>query len=116
MEDEIVRVILVFSLSVVPSYAAREKPQAEEYSIWTLASNNSEGYECEKFDQLIAKCNTSPYSVTVKIFHCMTANSDMNPVLGPCLYNSSVGKPLLGPYILLLQWTMQHTTVSCFSK
>ena len=36
------------------------------------------------------KCNPSPYSVSVRILHCMTADTELNPVVGPCLYNSSI--------------------------
>ena len=45
-------------------------------------------------------CNTSPYSVFVRIFHCMTADKDMNLQVGQCLYNgnSSIGKPYLDFY------------------
>ena len=86
------RVILVFSLFVVSSYAARGIAQTEECPLWTVAKNDTEGCECAKFDHLIVKCNTSPYSVSVRILHCMTADSDMNPVVGDCLYNSSIGK------------------------
>ena len=93
MEEEIERVVLVFSLSVASSYADRGKAQAEECPIWTVASNDTEGYECAKFDHLIVRCIISLYSVSVRIFHCMTADTDMNPVVGDCLYNSSVGKP-----------------------
>ena len=87
------RVILVFSLCVVSSYAARGIAQAEECPLWTVAKNDTEGCECAKFDHLIVKCSTSPYSVFVRILHCMTADTDMNPVVGDCLYNSSIGKP-----------------------
>ena len=83
------RVILVFSLFVVSSYAARGIAQAEECPLWTVAKNDTEGCVCARSDQQIVRCNTSPYSVSVRIFHCMTADSDMNPVVGDCLYNNN---------------------------
>ena len=100
MEEEIVRVFLVFSMLVVSSYAARGIAQAEECPLWTVASNVTEGCECAQSDQQIVKCNTSPYSVSVRIFHCMTADSDVNPVVVPCLYNgnNSIAEPQIDFY------------------
>ena len=87
--------ILVFSLLVVSSYAARGIAQAEECPLWTVAKNDTEGCECAQSDQQIVRCNTSPYTVSVRILHCIMTDSDMNPVVGPCLYNrnNSIGKP-----------------------
>ena len=95
MEEEIVRVILVFTLSVVSSYAARGIAQAEECPLWTVAKNDTEDCVCARFDQQTVRCNTSPYSVSVRLLKCMTADTDMNPVVGPCLYNSNntFGRP-----------------------
>ena len=90
MEEEIVKIILFFSLLMVSSYAARGIAQAEECPLWTVAKNDTESCECAKSNQQIVGCNTSPYSISVRIFHCMTADSDMNPVVGPCLYNSNI--------------------------
>ena len=89
MEEKIAGAILVYSLFVVSSYAATGIAQAEECPLWTVAKNNTEGCECAQPDQQIVRCNTSPYSVSVRIFHCMTADTDMNPVVGPYLYNSN---------------------------
>ena len=80
---------LFISLFVVSSYAARGIAQAEECPLWTVAKNDTEGCVCARSDQQIVRCNTSPYSVSVRIFHCMTADSDMNPVVGDCLYNNN---------------------------
>ena len=89
------RVIFVFSLLVVSSYAARGIAQAEECPLWTVAKNDTEGCECAKFDHLTVRCNISPYSVSVRLLQCMTADTDINPVVGPCLYNSNstFGRP-----------------------
>ena len=89
MEEDILRVILVFSLTVGPSYVARGRAQAQECPLWTVAKNDTEGCECAQSDQQIVRCNTSPYSVSVRLLQCMTADTDMNPVVGPCLYNSN---------------------------
>ena len=98
MEEKIVRVILVISLFVVPLYATRGIVQAEKCPLWTVAKNDTEGCVCAQFDQQTVRCNTSPYSVSVRLLRCMTADTDMNPVVGPCLYNSSntFGRPYVG--------------------
>ena len=85
---------------MVSSYAARGIAQAEDCPLWTVAKNDTEGCECAQSNQRIVGCNTSPYSVSVRVFYCMTADSDMNPVVGPCLYNNdlSIGEPHLDYY------------------
>ena len=55
MEEEIARVILVFSLFVVSSYAARGIAQAEECPLGTVAKNDSEGCKCAQSDQQIVR-------------------------------------------------------------
>ena len=74
---------------MVPSYAARGIAQAEECPLWTVAKNDTEGCECAQSVQQTVICGTSPYSVSVRILHCMTADSYMNPVVGACLYNGN---------------------------
>ena len=100
MEGEIVRFILVLSLFVVSSYAAGGIAQAKKCPLWTVAKNDTEGCECAQYNQQIVRCNTSPYSVSVRAFYCMTADSDMNLVVGYCLYNYniSIGAPHLDYY------------------
>ena len=86
-----VRVALICSLLVSSSYATRGiRLQTEECPLWTVANNDTEGCVCAQSDHLIVRCNTSPYSVSVRILHCMTADTDLNPVVGSCLYNSSI--------------------------
>ena len=89
MEEEIVRVSLVLSLCVVSSYAAGGIAQAEECPLWTVAKNDTDDCVCAQFDQQTVRCNTSPYSISVRLLQCMTADTDMNPIVGPCLYNSN---------------------------
>ena len=115
MEEEIVRVIFVLSLSVVSSYAARGIAAAEECPLWTVTKNDTEGCVCAQFDQQIVRCNTSPYSVSVRLLQCMTADMDMNPVVGPCLYNSNntFGRPhTRGKFDFYTAWYSKITTNS----
>ena len=74
---------------MVSSYAARGIAQAEECPLWTVAKNDTEDYVCAQFVQQTVRCNTLPYTVYVRFLQCMTADTDMNPVLGPCLYKSN---------------------------
>ena len=80
---------------MVSSYGARGIAQAEECPLWTVAKNDTEGCVCAQSDQQTVRCNTSPYSVSVRLLQCMTADTDMNTVVGPCLYNSNntFGRP-----------------------
>ena len=115
MEEEIVRVILILSLFVVSSYAARGIAQAEECPLWTVAKNDTEGCECAQSDQQIMRCNTSPYSVSVRLLQCMTADTDMNTVVGPCLYNSNntFGRPhVKAKFDFYTAWYSKITTNS----
>ena len=115
MEEEIVRLILVFSLFVVSSYAARGIAQAEECPLWTVAKNDTEDCVCARFDQQTVRCNNSPYSVSVRLFQCMTADRDINPVVGPCLYNSNstLGRPhIRAKFDFYTAWYSKITTNS----
>ena len=86
-----VGIIVIFTILVsVSCTTGQEISPTEECPLWTVAKNDTEGCVCAQSDHFIVRCNTSPYSVSVRIIHCMTADTDMNPAVGPCLYNSRI--------------------------
>ena len=114
MEEEIVRVFLIFSLSVVSSYAARGIAQAEECPLWTVTKMILK-VVCTQFDQQTVRCNISPFLVSVRLLQCMNADTDMNPVVGPCLYNgnSTFGRPhVRAKFDFCTAWFSKITTNS----
>ena len=70
---------------------------------------------CAQFDQQTVRCNTSPYSISVRLLQCMTADTDMNPVVGPCLYNgnNTFGRPhVRAKFDFYTAWYSKITTNS----
>ena len=90
-KSEMVEIIVIFSILVSASCATSgEISPTEECPLWTVTKNDTEGCVCAKSHRLIVRCNASPYSVSVRILHCMTADTNMNPLVGSCLYNSTI--------------------------
>ena len=81
-----VTAIILVSLYLTSTGAVKQIAfQTEECPLWTVPINNS----CVCADPIgqIVICNPLNKSLSIRFFHCMTADSDMNPVVGVCLYN-----------------------------
>ena len=84
-----VYLILIFSLYLASIGATRELThQIEECPLWTIPSNGT----CVCADPVneIVKCDPVTKALFIKSFRCMTADSNLNPVVAACLYNDNV--------------------------
>lgn len=89
MKGEIVSIILVFSFCLASVGASREvEEEADECPLlWTINRNGS--CVCGSSHRLIIKCNPQSKSLSIRMFYCMTADSNFNAVVATCLYNGS---------------------------
>ena len=83
-----VGVILVFSLylSLIEA-TTKVNTQAQECPLWTVFKNDT--CVCAAPLGQIVRCNPLNKDISVRIFYCMTADSEFDPVVGACLKNLS---------------------------
>ena len=81
--------ILIFSLYLTSIGEVREvTPQTEECPLWTIPSNDT--CVCaDPVDQTV-RCDPLTKALSVRRFYCMTADSNLNPLVGACFYNESL--------------------------
>ena len=85
-KEMMIMMIVIMSLCLISTGATGElASRPEKCPLWTVFSNNS----CVCADTLgdIVQCNPLDKSLSIKYFHCMTADQYLNPVVGVCLYN-----------------------------
>ena len=91
-----VNLILVFTLHLASIATSREViPPVEECPLWTIHSNGT--CVCPNSLNQIVKCDPLTKGISIKFFHCMTANFNSNPVVGACLYHH-YEKSLIPPF------------------
>ena len=84
-----VHIIFIFSLYLQLSTKAtrRVETQARECPLWTVFRNGT----CVCADPVgrIVRCDPVNKNISVRVFYCMTADLNLDPVVGACLSNIS---------------------------
>ena len=82
-------IILIFSFYLeLIGATTKVTPQTQECPLWTIPGNDT--CVCADPVHKIVRCDPLTKALSVKAFHCMTADSNLNPLVGACLYLDSI--------------------------
>ena len=62
--------------------------QIQECLLWTIPGNDT--CVCADPVHKIVRCDPLTKALSVRCFYCMTADSNLNPLVGACFYNDSL--------------------------
>ena len=82
-------IILIFSfnhelIGVTRKVTPQTQTQTQECPLWTIPGNDT--CACADPVQKIVRCDPLTKVLSVNAFHCMTADSNWNPLVGACPY------------------------------
>ena len=84
-------IILIFSFYFELIGATRKvtlQTQTQECPLWTIPGNDI--WVCADPVHKIVRCDPLTKALSVQAFHCMTADSYLNSLVGACFYHDSV--------------------------